>query len=104
MAPPRFRLDFYADGTGRKPVLDWLRNEVSVATRRVVGTALREILQEHGVHVCGTPFGRRLGGGLFEFRLRERDLLLRTFRHAYADRVILLLAAYDKGKDPSPKR
>jgi phage-related protein len=77
---------------------------VSISTRRVVGTALREILQEQGMGVCGTAFGRQLGGGLFEFRLREGNLLLRAFCHAYSDKVILLLAAYDKSEDPSAKR
>jgi phage-related protein len=104
MAAPRFTLEFYTDATGRKPVLAWLRNKASVSTRRVVGTALREILQEQGMGVCGTAFGRQLGGGLFEFRLRESDLLLRAFCHAYGDKVILLLAAYDKSEDPSAKR
>jgi phage-related protein len=96
MAVPRFTLEFYKDAAGRKPVLDWLRNKVSISTRRVVGTALREILQEQGMGVCGTAFWRQLGGGLFEFRLREGKLLLRAFCHAYGDKVILLLAAYDK--------
>lgn len=104
MAAPRFQLDFYKDAAGRQPVLEWLRDEVSISTRRVVGTALREILQEQGMGVCGTSFGRQLGGGLFEFRLRERDLLLRVFCHAYGDKVILLLAAYDKSEDPSARR
>jgi len=104
MATPRFQLEFYAEASGRQPVLEWLRDEVSVSTRRVVGTALHEILQEQGVGVCGTPFGRQVGGGLFEFRLREGALLLRAFCHAYGDRVILLLAAYDKSEDPSAKR
>lgn len=104
MAVPRFTLEFYRDAAGRKPVLDWLRNKVSIHTRRVVGTALREILQEQGMGVCGTAFGRQLGGGLFEFRLREGTLLLRAFCHAYGDKVILLLAAYDKSEDPSAKR
>jgi hypothetical protein len=76
----------HGDATGRKPVLEWLRNKVSISTRRVVGTALHEILQEQGMGVCGTAFGRQLGGGLFEFRLRESDLLLRAFCHAYGDR------------------
>jgi phage-related protein len=104
MAAGRFQLEFYEDRSGRQPVLKWLRDEVSVSTRRVIGTALREILQEQGIGVCGTPFGRQLGGGLFEFRLRERDLLLRAFCHAYGDKVILILAAYDKSEDPSDKR
>jgi len=104
MAAPRFTLEFYKDATGRKPVLEWLRSKVSVSTRRVLGTALREILQEQGMGVCGTAFGRQLGGGLFEFRLRESNLLVRAFCHAYGDKVILLLAAYDKNQDPSAKR
>ncbi len=66
MAVPRFTLEFYKDAAGRKPVLDWLRNKVSISTRRVVGTALREVLQEQGMGVCGTAFGRQLGGGLFD--------------------------------------
>ena len=90
MAAPRFTLEFYKDATGRKPVLEWLRSKVSVSTRRVLGTALREILQEQGMGVCGTAFGRQLGGGLFEFRLRESNLLVRAFCHAYGDKVILL--------------
>ena len=104
MASPRFKLEFYKDRAGRQPVLEWLRDKVSISRRRAVGTALREILQEQGAAVCGTPFGRQLGRGLFEFRLSEGDILLRAFCHAYGDKVILLLAAYDKGKDPSAKR
>jgi len=104
MAAGRFQLEFYEDRSGRQPVLEWLRHEVSVSTRRVIGTALSEILQEQGVGVRGTPFGRQLGGGLFEFRLRERDLLVRAFCHPYGDKVILILAAYDKSEDPSEKR
>jgi hypothetical protein len=99
MAVPRFTLEFYKDAAGRKPVLDWLRNKVSISTRRVVGTALREILQEQGIGVCGTPFGRQLDGGLFDFRLREGNLLLRAFCYAYGDRLIRLLAACDKSED-----
>jgi phage-related protein len=105
MTAPRFTLKFYKDATGRKLVLEWLRNKVSISTRRVVGTALHEILQEQGMAVCGTAFGRQLGGGgLFEFRLREDNLLLRAFCHAYGNKVILLLAAHDKSEDPSAKR
>ncbi len=104
MAVPPFTLEFDEDAAGRKLVLDWLRDKVSISTRRVVGTALREILQEQGMGVCGTAFGRQLGGGVFEFRQREANLLLRAFCHAYGNKVVLLLAAYDKSEDPSAKR
>lgn len=56
------------------------------------------------MNVCGTGFGRQLGGGLFEFRLRDDDLLVRIFCHAFGDRLILLLGGYDKRKDPSERR
>ena len=103
MQPLQYAIEFYEDDHGRTPVLDWIR-ELDRRKRRALGTAMREILQVLGVQVCGTPFGRQLGQGLFEFRLREEDLLLRVFCHAYGDRVILLVGGYDKGDDPSPKR
>jgi putative component of toxin-antitoxin plasmid stabilization module len=62
------------------------------------------ILQQQGIGVCGSAFGRQLGGGIFEFRLREPPLLARIFCHAHGNRVILLLGAYDKGRDPSARR
>ena len=49
-------------------------------------------------------FGRPLGEGLFEFRILEDGLPARAFCHAYGERLILLLGAYDKGKDPSERR
>src|SRR2546421_5062814 len=99
-----FELVFYQDAAERQPVRDWLRNDLSPEERRTVGAAMRHLLQEQGMGVCGTAFGRQLGGGLFEFRLRESNLLLRVFCHAYGDKVILLIAAYDKSEDPSAIR
>jgi phage-related protein len=99
-----YTLEFYQDANGRQPVLRWIKDELTPEERRTVGAAMREILQEHGVNVCGTSFGRHLGQGLFEFRLREEGLLVRVFCHAYGNRVILLLGAYDKGSDASKKR
>jgi phage-related protein len=104
MAGPAYTLEFYEDAEGRQPVRDWLKNDLNSEDRRTVGTALREILQENGVNVCGSSFGRQLGGGLFEFRLREEALLIRVLCHAYGNRLILLLGGYDKGQDPSERR
>lgn len=112
-----YELEFYEDAHGDQPVRRWLREELSPAKRRALGHAMDETLQELGIAVCGTEFGRQLGGGLFEFRLR-RDLreitpvsdadagkiLLRVFCHAHGDRLILLVGGYDKGAHPSPRR
>lgn len=98
-----YKIEFFEDRGGRKPCLDWLK-ELDTPKKRVIGTALREILQEQGSNVCASPYGKQLGGGLFEFRLREDDLLFRVFCHAFGDQIVLLLSGYDKGEDPSKKR
>lgn len=99
-----YTLIFYTDASGGQPVREWLVAELSAEDRRTVGAALRELLQEQGIGICGTGFGRQLSGGVFEFRLREEGLLVRVLCHAYGDKLILLLGAYDKGRDPSPRR
>jgi putative component of toxin-antitoxin plasmid stabilization module len=98
-----FTLEFYKDAAGVQPVRVWLRG-LTPDQRRSIGAALREVLQARGVAVCGTQFGRQLGAGLFEFRLRSEGLLIRIFCHAHGDKVILLLGGYDKGKSPGEKR
>ena len=120
-----YTLEFYDDPrTGRAPVHEWITKELSRYQRRALGTAMSEILEKHGIDVCQTEYGRHLGRGLFEFRLRhdsdeiigkhtnrtphdepdQGPILLRVFCHAYGDKVVLLLAGYDKGDDPSNKR
>jgi hypothetical protein len=97
-------VEFYKDERGRQTVRTWIKDDLDLYARRRLGTAMRQILQEQRVAVCGTPFGRQLGEGLFEFRLREVDLLLRVFCHAHGDRILLLLGGYDKARDPSERR
>lgn len=120
--PARYRLEFYADAAGDEPVLRWLREELTAVQRRAIGVAFREILEVEGIGVCRTGYGKQLGEGLFEFRLRHdaaeilrsvgksaRDepggerILLRAFCHAHGDRLVLLLGGYDKGTNPSKR-
>ncbi len=101
---------FYETPQGDKPVLRWIKEDLSVRQRRALGYAVYRLLQRYGVSICDTEFGRQLGGGLFEFRLRIKartdgeTALLRVFCHAAGDRVILLLGGYDKGKDAGRRR
>jgi hypothetical protein len=79
------------------------------------------ILTDMGLDVCGTEYGKQLGSGLFEFRIRHDEavirgkarepgkgqrgeVLLRVFCHAHGQRIVLLLGGYDKGADPSTRR
>jgi len=56
-----FTIEFYESPTGDKPVLGWIRQELSVRQRRALGYALYRLLQRYGVGICETEFGRQLG-------------------------------------------
>jgi len=119
-----FKLQFYDDpDTGLAPVYEWITGDLSTFQRRSLGIAMSEILERHGIGVCGGEYGKQLGRGLFEFRLRHgadeiaamftskppdaRDrepILLRVYCHAFGDKIVLLLAGYDKLASPSKKR
>ena len=125
MSGPAWTLEFYAEG-GQEPVLDFLRG-LDELKEQSLAAALRNVLAYEGIGVCGSSWGKWVAGapGIFEFRvrhdaatiLRERglpvpdqleathaDILLRVFCHAHGKKVVLLLAGYDKGKEPSTKR
>jgi hypothetical protein len=126
MATP-YILEFYEDTDGREAVLEWLRS-LSPTKRRAIGVAMHEILAHEGPNVVNTEYGKALGGGLYEFRLRHtadeviarakspnvvralvvkaagERVLLRVFFHVHGAQVVLLLAGYDKGRFPSRKR
>jgi len=50
-----YELEFYAEDDGAKPVLAWIKNDLTPAQRRAVGTAMRRVLQANGVGVCSSP-------------------------------------------------
>lgn len=118
-----YKLEFFVEDDGTKPVLAWIKNDLTPAQRRAVGTAMRRVLQVNGVRVCSSPWGEQLGDGLFEFRVRRTGaqminegwakpgsidaserILLRVFCHAYGNRLILLIGGYDKGSVPTKSR
>ena len=86
---------------------------------------MHEILAHEGNGVCGTEFGKALGDGLSELRLRHdadevlarKQSALKRLRtgkkersfyvsssDAHGDKLVLLLGGYDKGADDSEKR
>lgn len=121
-----YRIEFYEDAQGDDPVRRWLTKELSVRQRRALGVAMYEYLQLYGAGVCSSEFGKALGDGLYEFRLRHdlpelvrrtgreyrpapddgppQKMLLRVFFSVHGDRVVLLLGGYDKAKSPGAKR
>ncbi len=107
---PTYQLEFYEDEQGDRPVRRWIREDLTLRQRSELGEAMRVQLQAKGIGVCATEYGKQLGKGLFEFRLRRsvedagERILLRVFCYAYGKRIVLLLGGYDKGADPSPGR
>jgi hypothetical protein len=118
-----FTIEFFEDGSGRRPVEEWMDSTLSDLQLAAVLAGFEHVLRHRGVNVCASEWGKQLGGGLFEFRVRHTAVeidamfgsgsregrgrgrvLLRVFCHAYGNRMVLLLNGYDKGADPSRKR
>jgi hypothetical protein len=114
-----YKLEFFAEDDGTTPVLAWIRNDLTPAERRIVGTAMRRVLQVNGVRVGLSPWGTQLADGLFEFRVHctgpqvlnqgrakpqsiksSKRAVLRVFCHADCDRLILLTGGFDEGPVP----
>lgn len=122
---PGYEIEFFRRADGTEPVrrfMDSLTND----KRDALVAALIHVLGRQGLGVCATEWGKQLGAGLAEFRLRhdEREvlsarrpsgpealpeasperILLRVFFHAHGNRLILLLSGYDKGARPSNRQ
>jgi hypothetical protein len=125
MSAPEWEIEFYEEDR-REPVLDFLR-DLDQIKKQALAAALSNVLAYEGIGVCRSSWGKWVQGapGIFEFRVRhdaasilsERglpvpkelkegssEILLRVFCHAHGKKVVLLLAGYDKGKEPSSKR
>lgn len=98
---------------------------LGVYEQAVLTAAIEHVLKAHGIDICAGEWGKNLGQGLYEFRVRksldailneaskpipeelagtDRNVLLRVFCTFYGTRVVLLLGGYDKKRDPSDKR
>jgi putative component of toxin-antitoxin plasmid stabilization module len=121
-ARSKWSVEFYADQDGHEPCREWL-DGLSEPKRDALLTALEHVLARLGPDVCESEWGKPLGTGLYEFRVRHtaeetaamfageprggtrgQAIVLRVFFHPYGKRVILLLGGYDKGKEPSQRR
>jgi len=117
-----YTIEFWEDDDGRKPVLEWIKNDLTPTQRRALGAAMRSFLQRLGPDVCASQWGKWVAPGIAEFRLRmsgaqvvnagwatenEADtserILLRVFFHVHGQKIIMLLEGYDKGASPGKK-
>jgi phage-related protein len=122
---PLYTVGFYEDDDGSSPVYRWITEELSPAQRRSVLAALEQLVAYMGPDIVRTDFGKNLGGGVIELRLRQseeqvlkrvgkapnephpedegEDILLRIFFHPHGQKRALVLHGYDKGQNPSQR-
>lgn len=115
-----WNIEFFTDDQGRQPAREWLQS-LAPGQRAAAIAAIEIQLVALGLEICSTEMGKHLGKGLFEFRIRHdegvirrksggqgstgtEEVLLRIFCHAYGDRIVLLVGGYDKAADPSQRR
>ena len=113
-------VEFFEDDTGRQPAREWLQS-LGSDKRAAAIAAIEVYLEDFGLDVCETEHGKHLGTGLFEFRIRHdetiirgkagqisggkrSEVLLRIFCHAHGQKIVLLLGGYDKGVASSKRR
>jgi hypothetical protein len=124
VSPGLFTLVFFEEPSGRRPVEDWMESELSDLELAALIAGFEHVLSYHGIGVCQSEWGKQLGEGLFEFRIRHTateirrmfggqvleehtssgKVLLRVFCYAYGAKIVLLLNGYNKEADPSVKR
>ena len=91
----------------------------------VLRSVIENVLMVAGINICDSEWGKPLGGGLYELRIRRAPslprvseqgeklsgdtgaggpVLLRVFCVFYDNQTIALLSGYDKGRDSSHRR
>ena len=114
----KWKIEFYEDAQGRRPVEKWI-DGLSDQKAGAVILALQEVLAVDGIKLVSSAWLKPLGSGLYEFRIRHSAseiqamykvanrvlargttaILLRVFVAFEGEKLIVLLGAYDKGKN-----
>ena len=116
--PTKWKIEFYEDAQGRRPVEKWI-DGLNDQKAEAVLVALQEVLSVNGIDLASGAWLKSLGKGLYEFRIRHsaseiqtmykvankglvggaEAILLRVFVAFEREKLIVLLGAYDKGKN-----
>ena len=96
--PKKLQARFYATGTGRKPVREWLL-DLSEGDRRLVGKDIQKV--EFGWPI-GMPYCRPLGHGLWEVRSDLTDGKIGRVIFSIVDGEMVLLHGFVKKTQKTP--
>lgn len=123
--PKPWTVEAWEDEAGRSPFGKWFE-KLPEYEQAIVHATIEHVLEPLGMDICETTWGKSLGDGLYELRIRtslnvilnkgasdtdpvsigggEKTILLRIFCTFHGKRIVLLFQGYDKGKDPSKRR
>ncbi len=116
-------VEFYCDDSGREPCREWA-DSLSVQKKAAFQAVLQLVLIPRGLDIVGSEYGKALGQGLYELRIRwtaaevahkltgldaadvgpPEKVLLRIFFCTAGRKIILLMSGYDKADDPTERR
>lgn len=114
----------HEDRTGMNHFERWYHS-LAPYYRAVVVAVFRRIVAPMGIDICATGWGKPLGDGLYEIRIRkslnailrsgpqsaedsveggDQTVLLRIFCTFEGEQVVILFQGYDKEKEPSKRK
>lgn len=119
---PLYEIDTYQRPDGTRP-FDNFFGDLSAVEKAALLQGIRRVLAYEGTDVTKSEWGKNLGQGLYEFRVRRRaeeiesmfqervgpdialpgaseSVLLRAYFYPHGDKLILLLSGFDKGARP----
>ena len=96
-----WRVEFYEDANGTRPVDDWLRMLALKDRARVERTI--GLLETYGVRLP-MPHSRHLSGKIFELRVASGKRDFRILYFAFVGRRFVLLHAFAKQTQATPAR
>lgn len=123
MTTQQWKIEIYGGGNFPK-----FFDRIGDAERAVVQAAIEHVLVPKGIDICSGEWGKNLGHGLYELRIRrtletllrehghpgaisrvpnswlKKRILLRIYCTFYGDKIILLLGGYNKLRNPSVKQ
>ena len=96
----KFRVDFYREEDGTKPVGDFIRSlEVKMKAKVV---ANMHLLEEYG-NMAREPLSKELEDGIFELRTIENNNIVRILYFFDKDRIIIATNGFVKKKQKTPR-
>ena len=99
--PQTWRVEFYEDANGTRPVDDWLRSLAAKDRGRVERTIT--LLESYGVQLP-MPYSRHLRGKICELRVASGRRDFRVLYFAFVGRRFVLLHAFAKQTQETPAR